>query len=66
MKNNKKIVSTKNLEKLLFYNRELLKFKLSYKKKKFFSENFENQKLYRIYKELKKTIARLSLKSLQT
>ncbi len=46
------------LNKLLFYSRELFKIKLSYKKK--VSDNFENQKLYKMYKDLKKEIARLS------
>jgi hypothetical protein len=48
------------LNKLLFYSRELFKIKLSYKKKTKISDNFENQKLYKMYKDLKKEIARLS------
>lgn len=48
------------LTKVLFYSRELLKIKLSYKKKARISDNFENQKLYKMYKDLKKEIARLS------
>ena len=57
-------ISTENLTKLIFYSRELLKIKLCYKRKISVSENFENQRLHRIYKDLKKTITRLSSKSL--
>lgn len=59
-------MATENLKKLIFYSRELLKIKLCYERKISLSENFENQKLHRIYKELKKTIARLSSKSLKS
>lgn len=52
--------NTNTLTKVLFYSRELLKIKLSYKKKARISDNFENQKLYKMYKDLKKEIARLS------
>jgi hypothetical protein len=55
-----KMDNTDTLTKVLFYSRELLKIKLSYKKKARISDNFENQKLYKMYKDLKKEIARLS------
>lgn len=60
MTSKEKVNSIDILTKVLFYSRELLKIKLSYKKKAKISDNFENQKLYKMYKDLKKEIARLS------
>lgn len=56
----KKIFSIETESKLLFYSRELLKIKLSYKRRAYSSDSFENQKLHKLYRQLKKTIAQLS------
>jgi hypothetical protein len=60
MINKEKKKNSEVLIKLVFYSRELLKLKLSYKKKGRVSDNLQNQKLQKTYKDLKKEIARLS------
>ncbi len=60
MINKEKKKNSEILLKLVFYSRELLKLKLSYKKKGKVSDNLQNKKLQKTYKDLKKEIARLS------
>lgn len=60
MINKEKKKNSEILIKLVFYSRELLKLKLSYKKKGRVSDNLQDQKLQKTYKDLKKEIARLS------
>lgn len=59
----KKNFSSETASKLVFYSRELLKIKLSYKKRAYSSDSFENQNLYKLYKKIKKTIAQLASNS---
>ena len=53
MRNKEKKKNSDILLKIVFYSRELLKLKLSSKKKGRISDNSQNQKLQKTYKDLK-------------